>query len=240
MTDETAPIATPAYLPWKTFLNTLDALAHHMPNRIDRTAFPGQSGSGQYQILLAFRFFGLIGDDGRPTPVLLGAAVADESARKAAIRKLIEQKYAPLFALNLTKTTPAEFAEEMTRAYNVSGDTRLKATRFFLAAAEYLGIEVSKLLLRDRTKPTANGTIPRRRRAAKAAEPSGLEQEDFVETDREAFVGEARSVELRSGGTLTLSASTKFLSLSAADRKFVFDLIDQLEAYEAGGEQRVQ
>jgi hypothetical protein len=37
----------------------------------------------------------------------------------------------------------AVFAEEMTRAYNVSGDTRLKATRFFLNAAAYIGIQVS-------------------------------------------------------------------------------------------------
>ena len=112
--------------------NTLDALAQNMPNRIDRSAFPGQSGAGQNQLLLTFRFFGLINEDGRPTPTLHAVAVADESQRRAALRKLIEQKYPPLFALNLMKTTPAEFAEQMTKVYNVTGDTRLKATRFFL------------------------------------------------------------------------------------------------------------
>lgn len=49
--------------------------------------------------------------------------------------------------------------------------------------------------------------------------------------------GESRSVTLRSGGTLTISASTGFLSLSSADRKFVFGLIDSLEAYEKGNSQ---
>ena len=43
---------------------------------------------------------------------------------------------------------------------------------------------------------------------------------------------DSRSVGLRSGGTLTLSATTKFMSLSPTDRKFVFDLLDRLESYE--------
>lgn len=224
--------ATPAYPPWKTFTNTLDALARNMPNRIDRSAFPGQSGGGVNQLLIAFRFFGFIGDDGKPTPTLLAVAVTDEAARKNALRKLIEQKYAPLISLNLTKTTPAEFAEKMTEVYKVTGDTRVKATRFFLNAAAYLGIEVSELLLRDRSKSISNGGTTRRRRASKNRVLGSEEEADYVEAVEDLPGGEARSVALRSGGTLTLSASTKFLSLSAADRKFVFELIDKLEEYE--------
>lgn len=229
--DETT--STPAYIPWKTFTNTLDALAQNMPNRIDRSAFPGQSGAVQYQLLLTLRFFGLIAEDGKPTPTLLGIAVADDSARKAALRKLIEQKYQPLFALNLMKTTPAEFAEKMTEAYNVTGDTRLKASRFFLAALAYLGIEVSERLLRDRTKVLGSGTTTRRRRTPRQ-DDAGTDEHDAEEGEAELAqqAGESRSVTLKSGGTLTLSASTKFLALSSADRKFVFDLIDKLEAYE--------
>jgi hypothetical protein len=229
------PLGTPAYIPFKTFTNTLDALAEHMPNRIDGSAFPGQSGTMKSQLLLTFRFFGLIGEDGKPTQTLLAIAVADEAARKAALRKLIEQKYAPLFALGLMKTTPAEFAETMTEAYKISGDTRLKATRFFLNALAYLGIvDVSPLLLRDKTKPVGNGAMGRRRRAAPRERINTAEEE--AEAAREAGVpmmAESRTVELRSGGKLTLSATTKFMSLSSADRKFVFDLIDKLEEYEA-------
>jgi hypothetical protein len=42
---------------------------------------------------------------------------------------------------------------------------------------------------------------------------------------------DSRSLALRSGGTLTLSATTKFLSLTAADRKFVLDLLDKFDQY---------
>ena len=227
--------ATPAYLPFKTFTNTLDALAQNMPNRIDRSAFPGQSGSSQNQLLLAFRFFDLITDDGKPTPALLGLTVADEAARKNALRKLIEEKYAPLIALNLLKTTPAEFAEEMTKVYAVTGDTRLKATRFFLNAAAYLGIPVSPLLLRDKTKPLGNGVQTRKRRVNRVRDDQSDEPDADEDQDEPTPAAESRSVQLKSGGTLTLSATTKFMALSSSDRKFVFDLIDKLEEYETQG-----
>ncbi len=227
------PTGTPAYIPWKTFTNTLDALAHNMPNRIDPSAFPGQSGTVKNQLLLTFRFFGLIADDGKPTPTLLAVSVADESQRRAALRKLIEQKYQPLFALNLMKTTPAEFAEQMTKVYNVTGDTRLKATRFFLAALAYLEIEVSGLLLRDKTKPVGNGTTPRRRRVTRPRSDEGTNDKDEEEDEEEQpQAAESRSVTLKSGGTLTLSATTKFMALSTADRNFVFGLIDELDKYQ--------
>jgi len=44
--------------------------------------------------------------------------------------------------------------------------------------------------------------------------------------------GHSRSVTLKSGGTLTLSGHINILALSAADRAFVFELIDKLVEYE--------
>jgi len=226
--------ATPAYLPWKTLANTLDALAEHMPNRIDPSAFPGQSGTTKNQLLLAFRFFGFISDEGKPTPALLSVAVRDEAARKAAFKKLFEQKYAPLIALNLMKTTPSEFGDTMTEVYSISGDTRLKATRFFLNMAEYVGVEVSPLLQRDKTKAIGTPTTSRKRRARQRPADNDNEADEDDDDDEVGapLAAESRSVELKSGGTLTLSATTKFMALSATDRKFVFDLIDKLEEYE--------
>ena len=141
--------------------------------------------------------------------------------------------YAPLFALNLMKTTPSEFAEKMTEVYNVTGDTRLKATRFFLNALSYLGIQVSPLLLRDKTKSLGTVTQTRKRRV-RTREDEGISDDDDDDTSP-APAAESRSVELRSGGTLTLSATTKFMTLSSTDRKFVFELIDKLEEYETQG-----
>jgi hypothetical protein len=67
----------------------------------------------------------------------------------------------------------------------------------------------------------------RRRRENDAIEPDELEDDDQIQQS-----GEAKTVELRSGGTLTLSASVKFFDMASEDRTFVFDLIDKLRDYE--------
>lgn len=236
MATEDTPTSTPPYIPWRTFTGALDQLAQHMPNRIDRSAFPGQSGAGQTQLLIAFRFFGLIADDGKPTTALLGLAVADEAARKSALRKLVEKRYDDLFALNLEKTTPSEFAEQMTKSYNITGDTRLKATRFFLSAASYLGVTVSPLLMRDKTTSGNGNAAPRRRRVVRtarleSAQESAQMAHELGEDEPPSV--DQRTVALKSGGVLTLSTTTQFMSLSKEDRAFVFDLIDKMTEYEA-------
>ncbi len=225
MASEDSPRAAAAYMPWGTFTNALDALAknNHLPNRIDRTVFPGQSGGVQSQLISGFKFLGLIAEDGRPTG-LLQVAVTDEAARKSALRKLFEEKYADLLALNLQKTTPQQLGEQMTASYNVSGDTREKSIRFFLAGVKYLGIPASPFLSRE--AKAANGTAtPRRRRR----------QRDAIQRVPEmvsAGEGESRSITLKSGGMLTLSASARFFDLERSDRDFVFELLDRLRAYE--------
>jgi hypothetical protein len=227
-------VGTAVYVPWRTFTNTLDALAAHMPNRIDKSAFPGQSGAVQSQLIIAFRFLGLIDDDGKPTASLHAVAVADEANRKAALKKIVELKYADLFSLNLTKATPSEFADRIAQSYGVTGDTRIKATRFFLMAASYLGIPVSPLLARDKSKPAGNGgTAVRRRRVKRTRSQETADPPPFTPPppakDPE---GERKTVTLKSGGTLTVLASTTFMSLSAKDRSFVFSLVEKLEEYE--------
>ena len=79
----------------------------------------------------------------------------DEPVRKTQLRKIIQDRYSVLFALDLVKTTPAELAEKMSETYKVSGDTREKAIHL-LAAVTYLGIPVSSLL--GKVKTSGNGS----------------------------------------------------------------------------------
>lgn len=232
MADSTEAPGTAAYMPWTTFFNTLDVFAKNLPNRIDRSVFPGQSGGTQNQLIQGFRFLGLINDTGQPTEAMQAVAVEDKDARKAALKKTIEQKYAALFALNLMKTTPSELAEKMTEAYNVSGDTRLKATRFFLSAASYIDVPVSPLLLRDKSKPVGNGGGLRKKRQARRQDPAPATNTPPANpTPPPQAGGTARSIALKSGGTLTISATLDLFSLNAGDRTFVFELIDKLDDY---------
>ena len=57
-------------------------------------------------------------------------------------------------------------------------------------------------------------------------------EEDEPTNGRRKPTKESRSITLKSGGTLTLFATTKFMALNTADRAFVFSLIDQLLEYE--------
>jgi hypothetical protein len=226
------------YVGWTTFKNALDQLAQALPNRIDRTCFPGQAGGVQSQLLAALKFLDLIDDDGKPTRSLQSLADADsENARKEQFKKILETQYSKLFALDLTKTTPGELAETMGASYNVTGDTRAKAIRFFIAAVSWLNIPMSKLLLKGTPNaPNTTGTAPRRRRvAARTRGNADEETEDDDESEDETppSSGTARTVNLQSGGTLTISVSLDVLRLSSSDRQFVFGLIDKLEEYES-------
>ena len=229
------------YVGWGTFKNAIDQLAQGLPNRIDRTCFPGLAGGVQSQLLAALKFLDLIDDDGKPTAALRSLAAADEDGRKEHFKKMLQQHYADLFALDLTKTTPGELSETMGKSYNVSGDTKTKAIRFFLAAATWVGIPMSKLLIN--AAPAASSTsgngAPRRRRSpartrAATAPNDDEEEQQYGVTAVDSTAGTARTVNLQSGGTLTISVSLDVLRLSAADRKFVFKLIDELEEYEQG------
>lgn len=205
--------------------NAIEAFVEGVPERIDRSAFPGLAWNAITRLIGGLRFLGLIDDDGTPQPALHKLAVPDEAVRKTEMEKLLRTSYSEVFKLDLARTTPALLADTLGGAYNATGDTREKAVRFFLQAVVYVGVPVSTLLLRDQTrKPTVR--IKRRVTAAKPAEaplptPSAPE----------ASSGATRTIHLASGGRLTLTAAIDFLTLTPSDRAFVFELIDKLSTY---------
>jgi hypothetical protein len=219
------------YVAWSTFKNALDGLAQGIPNRVDRSAFPGLAGGVQSQLLAGMKFLGLITDDHHPTKALHLVAVPDEAARKEKLAQILRDRYSELFALDLMKVTPAQLAEQMGASYSVSGATREKAIRFFLSAVEYVGIPVSRLF----KSKSGNGTASARRRRpvrprgpVSAGDPTPGAEPGPVQPGG----GTTRVVKLKSGGTLTVLASLDLFSLSPTDRTFVFELIDRLEKYE--------
>jgi hypothetical protein len=207
------------YVPFKTFLTALEALEQDLPNQLDRSLWPSYSGAIQGQLLGAFRFLGLMDDGNCPTPALREMLGKRES-RRDLLRALLERHYAPLVGLDLPRTSPRQLDEAM-RQYGLSGATHKKAISFFLQAAQYAGLPLS-VLLKAKTRTAAFG---RRRPGAPAPAGKG------GETPPSSV---SKTVVLRTGGTLTVTASLDLFSLGAEDRKFVFDLIDRLQEYEGG------
>ena len=216
-----------AYLPFKTFMSSVEALEQGIPRRLDRTIWRGQSGIVQGQIMMAFRFLGLINDKDEPTDVLR-ELVEKKSDRALEIRNIIEDAYVDLLGdHDLTKTTPKMLDEAMSQ-YNVGGDTRRKAVAFFLRAAKYAEMPMHPLLAAQ-TRNASNGV--RRKRRPKEAIDTPPPTPPTPNSD--GSPKEVIAVKLPSGGLVTLTISAKWTDMDREEWEFVRGLVERLRQFDA-------
>jgi hypothetical protein len=118
---------------------------------VDRSYLSSRAGNVQTYLIAAYRAFRLIDEGAHPTAVLL--KFADPEVRKGMIADLLRTYYPTIIPLGQTNSTPAQLAEAFAQAFeSVTGESRVKAIRFFLAASG---------LLRHQTQPAleaAKGT----------------------------------------------------------------------------------
>ncbi len=209
------PGAAP-YVPFKTFLTAVEGFERGLPRQLDRSLWPSYSGAIQGQLLGAFRFLGLIDDANCPTQEMKELAAGRER-RRAILRGLLERRYAALVALDLARCSPRQL-DDAVREFGLTGATHKKAMSFFLQAATYAGLPLSPLL-KGKTRKTPAAP----RRSEPAPKPPVAETPAAM----------SKSVRLKSGGAITVTASVDLFGLDAADRAFVFSLIDKLKEYES-------
>jgi hypothetical protein len=229
MTDERKYPA--AYLPYSTLITGLDHLKTvSIPNRIEGGTFPAMSSQSASQMLSALRFFKLIDANGIPQPGLT-PLVNNQAERPELLKALIEEHYADIVKLDLSKMTPSQLDEAFDNDhYNVSGETKKKAKTFLLKAAKAAGFKVHPLLVK----------ITRNRKSAwKKSNSTTVKFTpiDYNNLDKDKKTppptnGTQKTIQLSSGGSLTLSVDLNVLELKGEDRKFVFELIDQIDAFE--------
>lgn len=216
-----------AYLPMSTLLTALDHLkAVSVPNKIDGGTFPSMSSQLRSQLISGLRFFELIDGDGTPSPLLTDLATKDAS-RKEIVKQLLETHYPDIVALDFAKITPKQLDEHLSAdKYGVQGDTKKKAKTFLLKAAQYAGFTVHPLL----TKITRN----RNKGSKKTPMASAPGTTPLVPKEKlggRQSSEDERTIQLKNGGTITLSIDVSILELKGDDRTFVFDLIDKIDAY---------
>jgi hypothetical protein len=216
------PLPAP-YLPFKTFLSSLDPFSQGIPPKIDRTLW-NQSGFVQGLIMNAYRYFHLVDANSKPAPEFQQLVKSKNEDRKKEVKKLLEIGYPEIMEHDLATMTP-KMLDELIEAYNVSGETKKKATTFFLQAAKFADIPLSSFL----TEKIRNTSGARRRRKEGEGETRVIK----TPTGSNPPSGPSRSVTLADGGTITLTISVDVFSLGKEDREFVFGLIDQLQQYEA-------
>jgi hypothetical protein len=219
---------TPAYLPLRTFLNSFENLAQGIPPRIDRSIWKNQPGGVQSQIVGAYRFFGLIDEQDHPTKKLQDL-VQNRQKPAEQIKQLVEERYASILENDLGTMTSTLLDEYFDAAFDSQGETKRKAITFFLSALKLSGFTLSSFL-QDKMKA---GSGPRKKRMTnkRSENPDDGEEDENLADDGQT-TGSTKTIELMSGGAITLSVSVDVISMSGSDRTFVFELIDKLQEYE--------
>lgn len=223
---------SPAYVSFKTFLNAIERLEHGLPDHIDKSLFHSLAGGIQTNLMRAFRFLDLITADGSVLPPLRQLVESTEEQRPHVLGEILKQRYAKVMALDLMKCSPHQFTEAM-KAYGIQGDTLQRAVWFFVTAAKFSGISMSPHLLKGLKAHNVAGTRRKRNGGAVGAREQDNDEDEIEdEEQQQPPSGTSKTVELRSGGSLTVTASVDLFAMSAEDRSFVFKLIDDLQAYQ--------
>jgi len=215
-------IAAP-YLPFKTFLGSLDPFSQGIPPKIDRTLW-NQSGFVQGLIMNAYRYFHLVDANDKPTPQFQQLVKSKNESRKAEVKKLIEIGYPEIVAMHDLATMTPKMLDELIEKYKVTGETKKKAVTFFLQAAKFAEMPLSNFLS-ERIRSTS-GT---RRRPATVSTASNR-----VTTSTASGVANTNTkrLYLASNGIVEMTISYDPFAISKDDRDFVFELIDKLQKYD--------
>lgn len=170
MKTESITQSKPPYVAYKTFTNFIASLrASGIPDRIDRSVFPGMSGAAQSFLLAALRYLGLISNDGTPTSQLK-EMVENPQNEKASLAKAVKEKYSFIFSgdFNINSATDAQLTEKF-KDQGLNGSTIVKALSFFTSLCESAGIQISPHL---KSKRSANGVSGSPRRPYKKRKAS--------------------------------------------------------------------
>lgn len=218
------------YLPFATFLGSLDVLAQGVPPKLDRTLW-SQSGLVQGQIMNAYRFFGLVDDDDASTEYLIKMAkYADQ--RPGVLKQLIENQYSDVLDQHdLTKMTLKMLEDEFEKNFAVTGTTKQKSVTFFLKAAKFADMPLSSFLQAQLRNTSARKKRGPKQRDQQNGQPSALTEVEIV-PNAIPTGAISHSVKLASGGKLTVIITVNPFAMPADDRTFVFSMIDMVQSYE--------
>ncbi|WP_282947173.1 DUF5343 domain-containing protein [Cellulomonas endometrii] len=223
--DTTAERTAVPYLSFATFKNFIDGLStgRPLPPRIDRSLMVGMAGGTQTLLIGTLTVFNLITEDKDVTPLFVSLVSTPEDERPAIYADMLRETYGPQLALAADHATADQLQESFRALTDYQGSTLRKAISFFLNMAKYAGVQLSPYFKTPaQGRPT--GARVRARRAKTVIEPAGAPAAP-------QSAGESQTITLASGGSVTVSCSTAFLSLSREDRQFVFELVDRLTEY---------
>jgi len=213
------------YLPYATLVTGIATLEVGLPDKLHKSVWRSQSGGIQAQLLSAFKFLRLIDEEGVVQP-RLKQMVEDRENRDMHLRAAIEAAYPSIPPLAASNASQNDLENAM-RAYGVAGTTLDKAVRFYLQAAEHLGLVVSPHWRKGRATITPSATKKKsskpkiKRDAEESLFSPPLPSQDMIKVD------------LGGGVTVTLNVTGPITQLSREDRDFLFGIVDTMRDHEA-------
>ncbi len=212
---------------WTTFSNFVEGTdPATLPPRIDRSYLSRMSGTNQTYLLAALRSFELIGPDKEVTSALK-ELVKNPDGRPMMIADLLRRYYPEAVELGKDNGTVGQLDEVFRTKYGLNGNTIRKATAFYMHAAQYAAIPLSvHWTVRKAGSGHRDDTASKRPRKPQVKPAPAVRQ------DAQTPTGDSRTLNLRSGSTLTLALSAPVLSLPREDRAFLLQIIEAMEDYE--------
>jgi hypothetical protein len=211
----------PVYIPFKTFQTAIETLEQGMPPILDRSVWPSFSGGLQSQTLGSFKFLGLIDNSGGVKPILEKLVKAKGDDRKTVLREIIQDKYVEAIRL-ADQNASFQQLQDYFRTYNVKAGTLYRIVCFFLDACKYTGIKCSAHWAKAKKAPI---------RLSKRDDTKDTKDKILPPLQNELLKANVKTVQLRSGGTLSLTLSVDLMALSKEDRDWLFELVDRLNTY---------
>lgn len=162
---------TPPYGSFTTLWNFITELSERgpAPQVLSNELFANRSGASRYEMLVAFRFLGLMHEDRRPTEE--GRALIENPSTDR-LRTIIERAYPAVIALGLGTATTSQLNEVLRQMGVKEASTLRKARTFFLLAAEKAGIPIGNHLT---ARAPAGKPMARRAKSTKPKVPRGEE-----------------------------------------------------------------
>ena len=234
-------ILSPPYVSFSTFKTLMDWLrAEGVPLRLDRSFWRSKfSGSTGTQLIAALRFLGLVQGES-PTQDLHTLVDSIPEDRKFILGEILKHSYVNIAFKDLDRATPS-MLKGWFRIYPIDGHTLRKAMSFFVNASKDAEIPMSnsiQKMARTRISRT-NRPSTRIRQATVGQIVHSTQDSDFKSipkqdiTQLNSMRGNLMSLNLESGGTVTVELSLDLFKLSAKDREFIMKLVDLTQNYES-------
>jgi hypothetical protein len=152
----------PPYIAYQS----LKTLASNMkeqgvPGRVDKSVLGNFSGAVGGQIITALKFLDLVDDGNHPNQNLknlVNAYGTDIWPDNVAV--ILRKAFGPIFELDLTTASPAQFNERFKITYGIEGDTLRKCITFFVNGVRDAQIPISSYIIKNK-KPRSGPTKKR-------------------------------------------------------------------------------